>query len=97
LNRLAVVVHGGHGVEGRFQKVRLESSLGGRRKVVKGICRLEVGRESIEAHKRSIVDELGHVSSSEMLLMLLLLLLLLLLLKGPICQGIHGRLERRLL
>jgi hypothetical protein len=40
------------------------------------------------------MDELGHVSSSEMLLVLLLLLLLL---KGPICQGIHGRLERRLL
>lgn len=81
-------------MERRFEEVGLKSGLCGRGKVIKGIRRLEVVGESIEAHERSIVNELCHVSSSEVLLLLLLLLLLL---KGPIRQGVHTLLERRLL
>jgi hypothetical protein len=82
-----MVVHW-QSVECRFEEIGLKSSLCSRGKIIKGVGRLEVCREGIEAHEGSILDELCHISSSEVLLLLLLLL------KGPIRQGVHTLLKR---
>lgn len=90
LNRLRRVVHGRHSAECRLEQVGLQSSLGRRGKIVEGVGRLEAGGEWVEAHEGGILNELGHVRSSQLLLLLLLL-------KSPVGKGVRGRLERRLL